>query len=306
MGTVVQTLRLDGDLGSRLLARAPQWAVYVLVPLIGLRLALLAVDLTAPPVMDTALGVAAMPQPTRNMVDIQSIVRASLFGQSAPPPAAGAPVTSLPLVLAGVFALNDEKLGTAMLGNSSADIKFYKVGDPLPGGARLHAVHVDRVLLDRGGSIESLLIPPRTGMSMAPPPPMPAPSPAASVSAVQEIMRENPGIIGQVIQRQVVMGADGRLQGMRVNPGANAQAFSRLGLRAGDLVTAVNGVPLVDQASATQFFNSLSNSAEARVTVTRNGTQQELVLNLAEIANEASRLAEAPPPDAPPDPESAR
>lgn len=306
MATVAQTLRLDGELGSRLIARAPHWVVMILVVLIGWQLAQLVAQLAGPQIDEAPPGVAATPLPTRSMVDIQSIVRASLFGRSAPDPTADAPVTSLSLHLAGTFAYPDEKQGFAILGNSNADTKFYKVGDALPGGVRLHAVHVDRVLLDRGGVIESLLPPPRTSVSMAPPPPMPGPTAVMSVGTVQDIIRENPGIIGQVIQRNMVLGADGRLQGIRVSPGANAQAFNRLGLRAGDLVTAINGLPLVDQASSNEVFNTLSSSPEARVTVMRNGVQQDLVLNLAEIAHEAEQLAEAPPPDAPPGPESAR
>jgi general secretion pathway protein C len=91
---------------------------------------------------------------------------------------------------------------------------------------------------------------------------------------------------------------------MRVYPGTNAQAFNRLGLRAGDLVTAINGTTLQDQTRGNEIFNSLSGAAEARVTVIRGGSPMELQLNLAEVANEAERLAQAPadtgvPPGAP-------
>jgi type II secretion system protein C len=107
---------------------------------------------------------------------------------------------------------------------------------------------------------------------------------------------------------------DGRLRGMRVSPGPNAAAFARLGLRNNDLVTAINGVELNGEARSRDVFDSLSGAAEARVTVERNGTAQDLVLNLAEIASEAEQIAAEPPPDptlpqdAPPTPavESAR
>jgi type II secretion system protein C len=96
---------------------------------------------------------------------------------------------------------------------------------------------------------------------------------------------------------------NGRLRGMRVNPGPNAAAFARLGLRPNDIVTAINGTPLDDQAQSNDVFNSLSGSGQARVTVLRNGREQELSLNVADIASEAERLAEAPPtPDPQPDP----
>jgi type II secretion system protein C len=102
---------------------------------------------------------------------------------------------------------------------------------------------------------------------------------------------------------------NGKLMGMRVYPGSNRQAFDKLGLKSGDLVTAINGVALNDQTKADQVFNSLSSSAEAQVTVTRNGTQHDLRLNLAEVANDAERLAQGSAttgPVQPPGPESAR
>jgi general secretion pathway protein C len=104
--------------------------------------------------------------------------------------------------------------------------------------------------------------------------------------------------------------AGGKMRGFRVYPGANRQAFSRLGLRAGDLVTAINGTPLDDKDRAQEIFSTLSSSTDARVSVTRNGRQQELSLNLAQISAEADQLgnggdgssqAEPQPVDPPPD-----
>ncbi|MEO8315041.1 MAG: hypothetical protein ABI645_09625, partial [Pseudomonadota bacterium] len=65
---------------------------------------------------------------------------------------------------------------------------------------------------------------------------------------------------------------------------------------------------LSDQTRAEEVFNSLSSAAEANVTVERNGNRQELHLNLAEIANEAEKMAQGanPGPGEPPGPDSAR
>ncbi len=299
MATVAQTLRFDGELGSQLLARLPHFAGYALVVLIGVRAAMLVDDLAGSPA--TEISVAAAPAaPVRNVVDMPSILRANLFGQS--PAAAGgeAPVTSMQLTLTGVVAAPDEKLGLAMIGSTPNSIELKKVGDPLPGGARLHAVHVDRVLLDRGGSIESLPLPELESVRFAAPPPLPSQGASVAVQRVEQAIRSNPSIIGQVMHRTPVF-TDGRLRGMRVTAGPNAEAFARLGLRNNDLITAVNGVELNDDARSRDIFDSLSGAAEARVTVERNGVSQEIVLNLAEIASEAEQIAQAPPePDVPP------
>ena len=89
--------------------------------------------------------------------------------------------------------------------------------------------------------------------------------------------------------------ANGKQTGYRVYPGRNRQAFVRLGLRPGDLVTAINGTPLDDPEHGQEIFRTLGSSPEAHVTVTRNGQQQDLVLNLAQVTQEAESIAAAPP-----------
>lgn len=297
MATVAETLRFDGELGSRLLALLPRAIGWLLVVLIAFRGAFLVADLAGAPLSDPLAPVAAAPA-VRNVVDVPSILRANLFGQSLGAAGGTAPVTTMQLILAGVVAASDEKLGLALIGPNAATVEMKKVGDPLPGGATLHAVHVDRVLINRGGAIEALVLPDVGTLSFAPPPPVATSATAQSIGRVEQELRSNPNIIAQVMHRTPVF-SDGRLRGMRVQPGPNAAAFARLGLRNNDLVTAINGVELNDETRSREVFDSLAGAAEARVTIERNSAKQDLVLNLAEIAPEAERLATAPPPDDP-------
>jgi general secretion pathway protein C len=304
--TVAQSSRLPVELGNQLLAHAPRWIFILLVLLVSVRGALLIGDLAGSPVAPLARSVPPpAPQLSRQVVDIPSILRANLFGQAPLANDADAPITAMNLKLVLVFAVDDEKRGFAALGPSLTDVKVYKVGDAVPGGANLHAVYVDRVLLDRGGSIEALVMPQRVGQAVAAPPMPTVINPAASVARVQQTIRDNPSLINQVMQRRPVF-VDGKLRGMRVDPGPNAQAFAKLGLRPNDIITAINGMALDDQARSGEVFNTLGSSAEAHVTIERNGRSQELNLNIAEIANEAERLAagpQQPPPEPMPAPE---
>jgi general secretion pathway protein C len=84
--------------------------------------------------------------------------------------------------------------------------------------------------------------------------------------------------------------AQGKQRGYRVYPGRNRQAFVQLGLRPGDLVTSINGTPLDDPARGQEIFSTLGASSEARVTVMRNGRQQDLTLNLARVAEQAEEV----------------
>jgi general secretion pathway protein C len=301
VANIAEALHLDSDLLDRLSAGAPRWIAGLLVALIGVRAALLVADMAGAPAA-TAASAGAAPLQTRNLVDLPSILRANLFGQVATPGGADAPITSMALVLAGVIADIDEKRGFAILGPSAAAMKVYSVGDTVPGGARLHAVLPDRVLLDRGGTVEALPLPRRTSTSA----PLASVAPAlGAAERVQQVVRANPQIVGEILRPQVVI-ADGRQRGFRVYPGPRSEAFSRLGLRPGDLVISINGSTLDDPSRSNEIFSSLGSVAEARITVVRNGAQQDLLLNLAEVANEAEQLAQnsgaAPPPDAPPAP----
>lgn len=311
MANFAEALRLDSELLDRLVAGAPRLIAGLLIALLAVRAALFVAELAGAPAT-TAATAGTSPLQTRNVVDLPSILRANLFGQAAAPSGADAPLTNMALVLSGVIADLDEKRGFAILGPSAAAMKVYSVGDTLPGGARLHGVFPDHVLLDRGGTIESLPLPRRTSAG-------PAVAGLATgfgaADRVQQAVRANPNIVGEILRGQVVI-ADGRQRGFRVYPGPNLEAFTRLGLRPGDLVTAINGTTLDDPGRSNEIFGSLSSVAEARVTIVRNGSQQDLMLNLAEVANEAEQMArntgaappagaQSAPPGTPPAPQGA-
>lgn len=281
-----------GDWRSTALARAPQILTFVLALAVAAQLALIVVGLTsrtrqAPP------PVAALP--AAPPLDIGALINAHLFGNAAAQAtgdAANAPATSMPLVLTGLFATEDPKEGMAIIGESSQAAKFVTVGQQVPGGAQLHSVYNDRAIIERGGVLESVFLPKTTGGSLAmSPPPPPGGLPEgneAVVERMRQMVNNDPGLIGNLMRPQAVF-AGGKMRGFRVYPGSNRQAFARLGLRPGDLVTGINGTPLDDKDRAQEVFNTLSSSTEARVSVTRNGRQQELVLNLAQVASEAEQ-----------------
>ncbi len=287
--------RGSGDWRSVALARAPQVVTFVLALAIAAQLALILVSLTgrsrqtAPPPVSTA--------PVAAPFDIGGLVNAHLFGNAAVQAsgdAANAPPTSIPLVLAGVLATADPKQGMAIIGESAAAAKVVAVGQQVPGGAQLHSVYADRAIIDRSGVLESVYLPRRTaavGPASMPPPAPPVNGNEAMLDRMRKLVNDDPGALGQIMRPQPVF-AGGKMRGFRVYPGANRQAFARMGLRAGDLVTAINGTPLDDKDRAQEIFGTLNSSTEARVTITRANRQQDLVLNLAQIAAEAEQLGQ--------------
>ena len=72
----------------------------------------------------------------------------------------------MPLVLTGIIAAEDPQNGLAILGQTAASAKVYAVGDNVPGGAKLHSVYSDRVVIDRGGHAGDI-VPAATGSNRA-------------------------------------------------------------------------------------------------------------------------------------------
>jgi general secretion pathway protein C len=290
----LQTLRLDGKAMAAVAARAPQWVAGLMVVLLGARVAYLATDLggAGAKVRGSLAGAIRLPASSPPL-DLAALISANLFGSAAGTGQQGpAPVTSMPLVLVGVMAADDPERGVAILGPTAPAARVYLVGNTLPGGARLHAVYGDRVLLDRGGSIEALLLP-RQSSGSAPAPTPPPQALASNGERMQQIIQQNPSLLTNVIRPQVVL-ADGRQKGFRVFPGPNRAAFNKLGLRPGDLVTAINGTNLDDPALGKDVFGTLSSAATARLTVVRDGRQQELSINVSQAVSEAERLSTDP------------
>jgi general secretion pathway protein C len=297
------------------LAHGPRIATWVLALALGVQAAMIVTDLTGGKPVAPADSSQPPPPPATAHVNVAAIANNHLFGSAeveAKPAgdAANAPPTSIPLVLTGTIASDNPEAGLAILGDSATNTKFVPVGGVLPGGVKLHSVYKDRVVLDRNGTLESLMLPRQTGPSLiganSPPPAMPTVENPV-VDRVRQLIANEPGAISEIMRPQPVF-AQGKQRGFRVYPGRNRQAFTRLGLRPGDLVTAINGTPLDDPSRGQEVFNTLSSSSEAHVTVMRNGRQQDLTLQLAQVAQEAEALVGSgnnPPPEQPPPPAEA-
>lgn len=299
-------------------ANGPWLASMLLASLIAVELARMAIG---------AFGASPLktPQPdsprravaTQPPVDIQKVVAAHLFGvataDSTATDPANAPASTANLVLAGTIATQDPKHGVAIISDGGGPSKVFSVGDGV-GGATVHAVYMDRVLLDRGGSLEALVLPRLLQGSQAA---VPAARTSGvfggdsrALSAAENLRRkvqQDPGILNEIMR--TVPSYDnkaGKLRGFRAYPGHNRMIFAKLGLRPGDLVTAINGTPLDDPQRSQEVINTIQSSEHATVTIERAGQRQDITLNVANVAQQASKDLEidsntpapgnAPPP----------
>jgi general secretion pathway protein C len=275
--------------GTRLAASAPQLAVWALAAALGIQAAVIVTQMAGSGAGQRSRNAVAAVTASRPPLDLTALSNGHLFGAPPPPPPvndANAPPTNMALVLSGIMATTDPKNGLAIIGTTATNAKVYPVGERVPGNAQVHAIYPDRVLLERNGTIEALLLPSKfTGNG--------APAFRAGPSALdrmQRVISNEPGLISDVLRPQPVF-AEGKLRGYRVYPGRNARAFAALGLRNGDLVLSVNGTALDDPTRGNDIFASLGSSDQAHVTVMRNGQQQDITLNMSQIATQAEQIS---------------
>jgi general secretion pathway protein C len=223
---------------------------------------------------------AAAPQ--RPSVDVNDILAAHLFGvfvedTNTQDPARARPTTAN-LSLAGTIATDDPKHGLAIIGDAGP-ARVYKVGDSV-GGASLHSVYLDHVILNRSGRLESLVLP-RLLLAKGGSVDRGAPASSTAESSEPESAEapKSP-TTADVMRTGFSTGPDGKLRGFRVFPSGDRAAFDKSGLRAGDLVVAVNGTSLQDQdrRAAGNILNTLNASGQATVTIERNGQRRDVTI----------------------------
>lgn len=294
---------------------SPTYASFVLAALIVVEVARLAVAALSGPVKSPEPVPSQSAAPSRRPgVDVQSVVSAHLFGIATVDPTTQdpdhAPLSSANLVLAGTIASQDPKRGVAIISDGGPS-KVYAVGDNV-NGARLHSVYLDHVILDRAGILETLLLPrlmSNPNGNRLPPHRGRSEPQTAAVENLKHLVEQDPSLLDQVMR--TVPSFDnvaGKLRGFRAYPGKNRVIFGKLGLKPGDLVTAINGQPLDDPQHSQDVFNTIQSSDRATVTIERAGQKQEITLNIAQVAAQATKDLEpeqgatAPPPGDPSSP----
>src|SRR6202451_4007198 len=289
---------------SRLQAQGPKLVSMVFAALILLQLLQIGYSLISKPLKSPQpVATAAVPRPQRSGVDIQTVVSAHLFGVAVVDPStqdpANAPQSSANLLLAGTIATQNPKRGVAIISDAGSPAKVYSVGERI-GGASLHSVYLDHVILDRGGALETLLLPrqlpPSARGAAVARRPAGDPRTAAAVDNIRRMVQQDPGILDQVMRTVASYdNAAGKLRGFRAYPGRNRAIFSKLGLKSGDLVTAINGTPLDDPQRSQDVFNTIQTSDHVTITVERGGQKQDITLNIAQVAAQATRDLEGEP-----------
>ncbi|WP_273544608.1 GspC family type II secretion system variant ExeC [Aeromonas veronii] len=242
------------------------------------RLLALATPQSSQPWQPSVIATAGQSAPR---LELGEVSRLALFGKAIPKAqakaavAANAPRTQLNAQLNGVLASSDPAKSIAIIAMSGIQ-NSYGIGDMIDGTqARIRQVYPDRVIIERDGRDETLML---DGEEYGKPLPQ---TNAAPLGSLRSELMADPGKITDYLNISPVQ-VDGRMTGYRLNPGSNPEFFNQSGLQANDLAISINGLDLRDNMQAMQAMQQMAGATEMTVTVERQGEQFDIFVRLSE------------------------
>jgi general secretion pathway protein C len=208
--------------------------------------------------------------------------------------------TALPLLLRGTLASEDPAAGLAMIAEPGEPERAYRVGDVLPGGAVLEAVRPGDVLLRRDGVQESLALARAEGLAGTRRDATPRPA-AATPGAVEQVPGAgflvgmpafgSPDFETDRAQRAPLLAAlaaeaqlfpvleGGRVTGVRLGV-RDPAILAPLGLENGDVITAVDGIPVDGPERLPELQQRLEQGGRLSLSVRRGALDLTLSVGL--------------------------
>ena len=277
----------------------PPWVALLLVVVIGWQVANIVWNLVPGTATgDTIVvpsGQSITPAQGGSSADVMAIADAHIFGEADAEDATPVqPVlaeenledTRLSnLSLKGTIASPDPELSAAIITDGANEEKVYLIGDSVSSNVTLHAVYLDRVVLNENGRLTNLRLPEEFVADAVTAPVRRTTSRQrgrASTESIPSVVSQNVARLADVI-RPTPYFVNGQQQGYRVYPGRDRRQFAQLGLRPGDLIKDIDGQALTDPTQAMQIFQSLGNSSQVSVTLERNGQPQTVVLKTDQL-----------------------
>lgn len=277
-----------------ILARSPQWLSLLLVVLIAQAAAEMTWLIFTPAVTHTTrISRGPATATPSSQIRLNSVVNLHLFGeaQQIETPVTDAPIdapkTNLKLVLRGVFSHSDQDKAMAIIADAAGKEKLYRKGGQVPGGATVHTIYPDRVILQRNGQFETLLLPrdelPSNAVAMSRSPSrnvrkertVQAPD---KLKEMRKMIKSNPQEIWKQVRIEPVLDK-GKIKGYRLFH-QDAQLMRALGITKTDIITEVNGMSLDDPAALYELMNQFDTATDIRLTVERNGGTEVLVVHM--------------------------
>ena len=201
-----------------------------------------------------------------------------LFGDSGPAPASGAVAAQTGIRLKGVYATDGKTLSAAVLNLGVRDLAV-RVGQELTPGVTLAEVHADYVIVNRSGARERIDLDRydnRGGKTT-----VAASAPvtfrlnvASTGTNAYSLSRQELNSVLQDPRQQVFF--NGRLSaaangGVRIDDVPTGSLLDKIGLKAGDTITGINGQPMNSQGDLVRLYTQFGTLASIRAEVRRGG-----------------------------------
>jgi type II secretion system protein C len=217
-------------------------------------------------------GSIPIPQPLA--VDAPTVSAASATRGSA---AADSSITLRPgqLYLVATVPGSNKHEGMARIGTSRENPQTYSAGALLVNGARIAEIHRDHVLLEREGERVDLYLHTLAAQAGRPADPLIMVSDAVLTRPPPPMTRE---VLTDYLRPSPVF-KDETLHGYQVYPGRKAGVFSQLGLRSGDVITAINDAPVLETSGAIEALKEITKGTSVVVSVERSGKSERLLLD---------------------------
>lgn len=203
-----------------------------------------------------------------------------------------APETNLNLNLDGLrMSTEGGEAGNAIIRTPDGRGKNYSVGDEILGGVTLERILSDRVIINRDGATETLMLGGRgAGLSVI--------TDDSQISAGRELsprdesapgQRNNPVIEAKIAAPELLLSGinagpvqvNGAITGYRIDPIGNPDIMAQAGLRAGDVLQQINGTS-VAELDTSDVIDRISSAETVELQVNRDGSEQTIRLRFGE------------------------
>lgn len=256
------------DLTAPRMSSFRRWAEVLLTLLIAVQFVRLGAILLRPDAPLDTVRTAARP------VDTSILGRFDPFNRTDLVMATNAAAPQLRL-----FGVRSGPNGGAIIAGTDGAQISYGVGQEVQPGLILSQVHADYVVLSRGASGSRLYFdkqaPSETPRSLSPPPPPPPPPPEQPTPSASPARG---GIdLNKLGQEMGLRPAEGG--GFVVAPRGGGVIMALAGLRAGDVITAVDGKPLTADGAGT-LAAQFAGRSSAQITFVRDGENRTVTLQV--------------------------
>ena len=213
----------------------------------------------------------------------------------------GARETRLALTLTGIVASTSDGLGSAMI-EAKKKQELYSVGDTLPANGKVTLAKIlpKQVVIDNNGTFELITLfsdnvlagivktavnreQASVALASSENPSSPAvntPQQQRLASRYRQQLYDDPQSLSGLVSISAVQGQGG-LKGYRLSPGRDADQFTALGFKSGDIVTAVNGYALSDPTNTVRLYQLMRDATDATFDIEREGAPVSINVSLS-------------------------